>query len=350
MPDSTGTGTTVRGLLAAAALVVIIAGLQAAGDILLPIVLSVFLSVLALPGVRFLQRLRVPTWIAIPLVVLAVAGVLVAVTGVVANTVRGFTTQIPKYYEPFNALVLETLDQFDRIGIAPPNADDLVKLLQPADVMTLLGQTLNALLGVLQQIVVVTLTMTFILFEANDLAKKSAFAFGGLGEGVNRLREASANIQRYLFIKTVVSLATGLLVMVWVSLLGLDFPVMWGLIAFVFNYIPSIGSILAAIPAVLLAIVQLGFPGAVGVALGFIVVNVGLGNFLEPRLLGRSLGLSPLVVFLSLLFWGWMWGPAGMLICVPLTVIAKLILEGHEDTQWIAVFLGSVREVDEATR
>ncbi|MCA9566529.1 MAG: AI-2E family transporter, partial [Myxococcales bacterium] len=118
-----------------------------------------------------------------------------------------------------------------------------------------------------------------------------------------------------------------------------------GLIAFLFNYVPSIGSIVAAIPPILLAVVQLSPAWAVVVLVLYLVVNVTIGNFLEPRFMGRQLGLSPLVVFLSLLFWGWVWGPVGMLFCIPMTVIAKLFLESQEDTRWIAVFLGSPREI-----
>jgi len=130
----------------------------------------------------------------------------------------------------------------------------------------------------------------------------------------------------------------------WCAMLGLDFAVIWGVAAFLANYVPSIGSIVAALPPVLLAVVQLGWPSALGIAAGYIAINIALGNFIEPRLMGRSLGLSPLVVFLSLIFWGWVWGPVGMLFSVPMTVIAKLVLESSEETRWMAVLLGSARE------
>ncbi len=240
--------------------------------------------------------------------------------------------------------------QLRSVGIETPGSDELTEFLQPSTVMALVGQTLNAVVAVLSRLVIVTLTMTFILFETGDLARKTRSAFGEGGTTELSFGQAPVQVQRYLFIKSAVSLATGILTGSWCAMLGLDFAVMWGLIAFLLNYIPSIGSIIAAVPPILLAIVQLGFIEAGAVGLGYIATNVLLGNFLEPRLLGRTLGLSPLVVFLSLLFWGWLWGPAGMLFCVPLTVIFKLILEGNEDTQWIAIFLGSGRELRDRER
>jgi AI-2 transport protein TqsA len=338
-------GNALRALVTAAAIVVVVAGLQAAGDILLPLLFSVFLSILALPLLRGLKRLHVPNALAILIVVLVVAGILLTVTGIVAGTVRSFTAQIGKYEGPLEELLRTSLDQLELLGIEP-EAKDITEILAPSAVMGLVGQTLNALLGVASRLVIVTVTLSFILLEASELAKKISVAFGPDGSVGGALGQAGDKVQRYLLIKTIVSAATGVLAGVWVHALGLDFPVMWGLLAFLLNYIPSIGSIVASIPPILLAIVQLGVPHAAAVGAGYVMINLALGNFIEPRLLGRNLGLSPLVVFLSLLFWGWVWGPVGMLFSVPMTVIAKLVLEVNEDTRWIAILLGSARDID----
>ncbi len=337
----------VQGLVALASVVVIVAGLQAASDILLPVMLSVFLAIIGIPLVRLLEsRLKMPTWVGIPVVVLVFALVLVGVTAGVAQTVRGFAANIGQYEEPLNDLVQQTLSLADRFGIVvDSNLLGSTGLLEPSTMMTVLTQGLNALVAVLSRILIVIVTMTFILFEATELEMKFKAAFGTDARPAGPFTDATLQVQRYLVIKSIASAFTGLFVALGTSAMGLDFPIMWGLIAFLFNYVPSIGSILAAIPAVLLALVQLSPGGAVAVAFLYICVNVAIGNFLEPRFMGRSLGLSPLVVFLSLLFWGWVWGPVGALFCVPMTVIAKLFLETQEDTRWIAVFLGSPREI-----
>ena len=141
-------------------------------------------------------------------------------------------------------------------------------------------------------------------------------------------------------IKTLTSLATGIFVGIWLAILGIDYPVLWGLVAFLLNYVPNIGSIIAAIPAVLLSFIQIDMFHALFAALGYVIVNIVIGSVIEPRVMGRGMGLSTLVVFLSLVFWGWVLGPVGMLLSVPLTMILKIALEHNEDTRWIAVLLG----------
>ncbi|MEJ2034102.1 MAG: AI-2E family transporter, partial [Deltaproteobacteria bacterium] len=149
------------------------------------------------------------------------------------------------------------------------------------------------------------------------------------------------DINDYMKIKTWISLATGIFIAIWLAILGVDYPLLWGVLAFLLNYVPNIGSIIAAVPAVLLALVQLGTTSALLAAAGYLAVNMVVGNVVEPRFMGRGLGLSTLVVFLSLVFWGWVWGPIGMLLSVPLTMMIKIALASNEETRRFAILLGS---------
>ena len=153
----------------------------------------------------------------------------------------------------------------------------------------------------------------------------------------------ASQVQNYLVAKTAISAATGVVIGMWVGLMGLDFPLSWGLLAFMFNFIPTLGSIFAAVPAVLLALIQpdLGPESAAIIAAGYLAVNVMFGSLLEPTLMGHRLGLSTLVVFISLVFWGWVWGPVGMLFSVPLTMVVKITLENTHEFRWVAVMLGA---------
>src|SRR5690606_25400577 len=151
-------------------------------------------------------------------------------------------------------------------------------------------------------------------------------------------------VQRFLAIKTLISLATGILIGVSVWLAGLDFALLLGLLAFLLNYVPNIGSILAAIPGIMLALIQYGVSRALIVLAAYLAVNVALGNILEPNLMGRRFGLSTLIVVLSLIFWGWVLGPVGMLLSVPLTMIVKIMLEHTQDFRWLAILLGSPQD------
>jgi predicted PurR-regulated permease PerM len=190
--------------------------------------------------------------------------------------------------------------------------------------------------------------MIFMLLEVSSVGTKVSAAFGRSTESLERPREFLHNLGRYLGIKTVVSTATGICAGLLTWSIGLDFPLLWAMLAFLLNYIPTIGSIIAAVPAVLLALVQLG-PGAAGAtAMGFAAINVVFGNVVEPRLMGYGVGLSPLIVFVGLIFWGWIFGPVGMLLSVPLTMTLKLILESEERTRWIAILIGSERDAQHA--
>jgi predicted PurR-regulated permease PerM len=178
------------------------------------------------------------------------------------------------------------------------------------------------------------------LIEASSFPIKLHTIFGDEQNALENFDKFINTVKQYMAIKTWVSLATGIAVFIWLVIIGVNYAVLWGLLAFFLNYVPNIGSIIAAIPAVLLALIQLGFVKSIIVAGGFTVINLLIGNVIEPRFMGRGLGLSTLVVFLSLLFWGWVLGPVGMLLSVPLTMTAKIALDSREETRWLAILLG----------
>ncbi|MCP4171895.1 MAG: AI-2E family transporter [Fuerstiella sp.] len=194
---------------------------------------------------------------------------------------------------------------------------------------------------VLSNVFLILLTVVFILLEVGTFNAKMQHAFVRTEETKKRADQIVESIQHYIVIKTWISLATGILVTLWLIPLKVPHPGLWGLLAFFFNYIPNVGSILAAIPAVLIASLESTFLVGGAVAIGFAIINVAIGNFIEPRVMGKGLGLSPLIVFFSLIFWGWVLGPIGMLLSVPLTMTARIALDGFEDTRWLATLMGN---------
>jgi len=180
-----------------------------------------------------------------------------------------------------------------------------------------------------------------LLLELNSFSVKTKAIIKTPDESLDYLSRISQGVRHYLGIKTIVSFMTGVLIWIYLLIIGVEYAILWGLIAFLLNYIPNIGSIIAGIPAVLFALVQLGFVGALWTTGGFVAVNVIIGNFVEPRMMGKGMGLSTLVVFLSLIFWGYVFGTVGMFLSVPLTMTVKIMLEQNGKTQWIAVLLGT---------
>ncbi len=359
-----------QALLIAAAVVLIVAGLRAAATIIVPFLLAFFLACVALPLLNFLKERKVPTALAVPITIIAVLAALFGVGVLLTSSVNEFRQELPKYRdrlaqvnESVRTSAEPALQWLRERGVDVPESlatpeppldsegsfDDAAQGSEVApwfinlfDVNAVLDQGIRAVSAVAIAVsngLVVVLILTFILLEAAAFPRKLRVAFGGVG-AERRFGTMMIDLRRYLGMKTVISLATGGLIAAWLALLGVDFALLWGFVAFGLNFVPNLGSILAAIPTTLLALLQLGFFYAVLVAVGYLVVNMVLGNLVEPLLLGQRLGLSPLVVLLSLVFWGWVWGPVGMLLSVPLTMVVKIMLENTEDLQWIAVLLG----------
>jgi len=319
--------------------VIVVAGLRAAAPILIPSALALFLAVLTLPVTLWLQRRRVPTSLSILVGVLVNLGIFGLIVMLAVQSAGDFQTQSPRYVSRLYGMWYGWLDAIQtRTGLAIGDLQAF-DFFDPGRVVTLLGSTLSGLASFISATFLVVLMLVFILAEAAVFPRKFR-AIAGPSRGMGtRLAKTVNEVQEYLGIKTLVSLATGIVLGLWAWFVGLDFPVLLGIIAFVLNYVPTIGSILASLPAMLLALVQFSPGHALVVGAGYGVVNVVFGNLIEPNLLGRRLGLSTLVVLLSLLFWGWLWGPVGMLLAVPLTMVVKIWLENTQDLRWVAILL-----------
>jgi predicted PurR-regulated permease PerM len=342
--SSTGHDSDVlRRLLGVAAVMIIIAGLRAAGPVLVPLALAVFLVVTSLPILRELRRQRVPDMVAVPLVLLLIVGVLIGVGAIALNSVMEIQDALPQY-------VVRVTELYERVFawlgehriIAPEAAAEI--MVTPPRLVELATGAVRGFAGFMSFVVLVALIMLFLLAEAAGVPAKVRTALGREDADLGRYGRVMSEIQRYLALKTATSMATGLLVGLFTLALGLDFALFWGLSAFLLNYIPTIGSLVAAVPAILLALLQLGPGGAMLTTTGYLVINIGIGNLIEPAVMGKRLDVSPLIVLLSLLFWGWVWGPVGMLLSLPLTMILKILFENTPDLVWIAVLMGPSRD------
>lgn len=344
-PDTGGTPgwTGSRALMTVAAIVLIIAGLKAGAPILVRIALAGFIVVITRPAVAWLQRHRVPSALAILIVVMAVFGMGALFISLAAQSLGEIRLAFPRYADRLLSIETSLNDWLVSLNLPAPEGLhlDLVNAERALDFATGAAREAASLTTALVLIMFITV---FGMTEANGLPDKLRRAFGNRAD-LAAMRTVTDEMQHYLAIKTVVSLMTGLLVGVWVAIIRVDFPVFWGLVAFVFNYVPNVGSIIAAVPAVTVAWLDLGFDGAILTAAGYVGINMILGNIVEPTWLGRRLGLSPLIVMLSLVFWGWVWGPIGVLLAVPLTMSARVMLEKTENYRWVAVLLAPSSEV-----
>ena len=336
---SQNSGTT-QWLVGIAAFILIIAGLKEASQIVVPFMLSVFIAIICSPLQNTLRRYNVPTWLSIILIVLLILACLGSVGLLVAASLDNFSQQLPTYRERFGTEMASVFSQLNNFGINI-SYQQIRGYVDPSSLMNLFTNTLTSLGSVLTNVFLVIMIVVFILLEAAEIPKKLTYALGDASSSMEKVDRFIATVNRYLMIKTLISIGTGLFIGIWVWALGVDFPILWGVCAFLLNFIPNIGSIIAAIPAMFLAFVQLGSFDAFLTGAGFLLVNLVMGNFIEPRFMGKGVGLSPLVVFLSLMIWGWVFGAVGMLLSIPLTIILKFAFEANPKMRWLAILLDS---------
>ncbi|MGD0886437.1 MAG: AI-2E family transporter [Thermodesulfovibrionales bacterium] len=329
----------MRFLVFVAALVIIIEGINQAQSVLVAFLVAVFFAIIGTPPVLWLERKRIPSVVAVLLVVAGMITILLIVGAIVGASINSFYTELPFYqirlqeqgsaFQSF--LATKGIRGMDKV---------LLGFVNPGAVMSLTARLLARLGSALSNIVLILLTVTFILLEASSFPVKLRAVLADPQQEFPQFTRFVGDIGRYMIIKTLISLTAGILIGIWLFILGVDFPILWGFLAFLLHYVPNVGFLIAAIPAVLLSLVQLGIGSASFAAAGYLTINFVLGNMVEPKLMGRRLGLSTLAVFLSLIFWGSLLGPIGMVLCIPLTMTLKFACENNKGTQWIAVLLG----------
>lgn len=324
-------------ILVMAGIIIILGAMKMASVIVVPILLASFIAIVISPIYAWLLEKNVPA----PLALISVLGGLMIVFSLVGvligSSVHSFSGNIPVYEEQLQIRMDVLTGKLSALGIT---TGDISTLFNPSALMKYSGTVLKGAGSVLTNSFMIILIIAFMLSESTHFVEKLERAKGH-GNTMAQIDEVFSKIKHYMAIKALVSLATGVIITVLLMMIGLDYAILWGFIVFLFNFIPNIGSILAAVPAVLLALVQLGTFGALEIGAIYLLINITIGSIIEPRLMGQGLGLSTLVVFLSLIFWGWLLGPVGMLLSIPLTITIKIILYGQESTRWLAVLMSN---------
>jgi len=329
----------MNALLIIASFVIIVAGIQASMNLVVPFLMSAFLAIVCVPPLKWLTMRGISPMLSITIIAsaLILTGAMLGIF--VGASVAGFSDNLPGYQERLNERTADIVLWLGGHGI-DINLTTLRERFDPSMVLGMAGNLLSGFGNVLANVVLIMLTVVFLLIEAETLPQKWKH-LGDKAPSTEGFEKFVASVNSYLVIKTLVSLATGICVALWMWIVGVDYPLLWGLISFMFHFVPNIGTVIAAVPAILLAWIQLGVGDAALAMVGYFAINFVMGNFVETRYMGHGVGLSTLVVFISLVFWGWILGPVGMLLSVPLTMIVKLALEEHDETRWLAILLGA---------
>ncbi|WP_270104491.1 AI-2E family transporter [Atlantibacter sp.] len=325
-----------------AALVIILAGIHAAADILVPMLLALFFAIVLNPLVTWFLRRGFNRTTAITIVVLVMMVGLTLLFGVLAASLNEFIALLPKYNKELTRKLLNLQEFFPflNLHISP---ERMLKRMDSEKMVTFATALMTQLSGAMASIVLLVMTVVFMLFEVRHVPYKLRFALSNPQIHIAGLHRALKGVSHYLALKTLISLWTGVIIWLGLELMGIQFALMWGVLGFLLNYIPNIGSVISAIPPMIQALLFNGFYEFMLVGALFLVVHMVLGNMVEPRMMGHRLGMSTLVVFLSLLFWGWLLGPVGMLLSVPLTSVCKIWMETTVGGSKVAVLLGPGR-------
>ncbi len=324
-----------------AAFVIVVAGIKAASSIVVPFLLSIFIATVSAPAIFWLEKLKLPRILAFLIVLCFVVFILLGFGYILSTSVDAFLSNTPQYTEKIKDIVGSAQVILDKFGITIAKSD-LENIFDPSGLLNFAGGFLKSFSAVLSKSFIIFLGVTFMLFETSSLKTKMYLLAKKDESKENPFEIFSKKLNSYLAIKTVVSLITGILVTIGLTIIGVDFALLLGVIAFLLNYIPSIGSVIAAIPAVLVALVGLDISSVISVVILYLTINIVMGNMIEPKYMGKGLGLSVVVIFFSLIFWGWVLGSVGMFLAVPLSMTIKIAFELHPSTRAIAMLLSSI--------
>jgi predicted PurR-regulated permease PerM len=257
---------------------------------------------------------------------------------VIGDSVARFTGSVAQYELDLREEFHKAAERLDRIGIHLTEKQ-FSEILETKAVLSLIGSTVDSLFQAISDAALLLLIVLFMLLEAHGFPAKLRRALGRPEDGLVEFQRASSQVYRYLALKALFGVLTGLVMAGLCLAFGIDFPVLWGVLAFLFNFVPTVGSYISPIPPMILALTE-----SLGMSLGFAAVWVAIttvqGQVVEPAVMGHRLGLSPLIVLLSLMFWNWVLGPVGMVLSLPLTMVVKILLEQDPNTRFVAVLLG----------
>lgn len=336
-------GRGSRALLLLAAAVIVLIGLKLAVAIVVPILLATFVAMATSPFVHWLHGRGLPTGAAVLLVVVGVLGLLGFLGFVITSAFVDLNDAIPRYMDELLAAKHDAAGWLAAHGMG--RAGRSLELFDVGEWVTEIATTtlVEGAPDFVSSFVIVFLVAAFILLEAATFKSKAFWAKQAGGANLRHLAQMVTEVQKYIAVKSAISLATGVLCGLWAWAWGVEHALLWGLLAFILNYIPNVGSAIAAVPPVAVAVAAHGMGTGAAILVGYITINMTLGNVLEPRLMGRALGLSPLVVVLSMIVWGYVLGPIGAVLSAPITMVLKIILMHTEDLRWVAVLLAPPR-------
>jgi predicted PurR-regulated permease PerM len=327
----------LRVVLALAATVVVLAGIRLGAPILNPIFFALVLSLLFSPIYSWLKRSGLPSPLVLVIMLLVIGALFMGLFFILGVSISRFSERVGFYASQLNSQLVDLDALLERLGLSNVDLRDVVK---PNALADALGTVLSGLAGFLSDLFLILMIMLFLLGEGPAMMTRLRAGAGRDNPQVERLTAVGRSVVRQFGLRAIVNLVTGAGVTILLFLLGVDFPLLWGILTFFLSFVPYIGLVLAVTPAVVLALAEFGATRAALVIVGVIVINVLAENVLSPVMMGRGLNISPTIVFLSFIFWAWLLGGPGAFLALPITLFVAVMLDTFPETRWLANIMG----------
>jgi predicted PurR-regulated permease PerM len=322
-----------------ASVIIVIAGIKSASVIVVPFLLSLFLAIILEPSYNFFIKHKLPDILALAIVLSTFVIIGFFVVKIIGSSLNSFNNNIDTYTQKLTVYYDLIVTFLQGIGLEISRAD-IIEIFNTKQIMSFATKAMQSMGSMFSNSFVVLFSVAFMLLESQNFNYKLVLISKDK-TNFHHFEKIASQIKSYMVLKALISALTGFIIYVCLMIIGVDYAFLWAVVAFLFNFIPNIGSIIAAVPAVMITLVQLGAFQSLIVAGIYVVVNIVVGSIVEPKIMGKGLGLSSLVVFLSLIFWGWLLGIIGMLLSIPLTIILKIVLNDNENTKWVSILLGT---------
>ncbi|GGD45255.1 membrane protein [Malaciobacter pacificus] len=329
--------------------IVIIAGLKIASEILVILFLAIFIASILSSLLTFLKNKNIPIFFAyiVSLSILILLSLLLAY--VINISLKDFIENLPSYETRINELIVDSIIYIEQTGYKV-NKDEILQALNFSSFVGFTTNIIGSIGTFLSKFVLVIIGVAFILAEAKSIQTKLKIIFQNNAQKLQHVNLFSKNIQKYFLVKTFTSFLTGFIITLILMYFNVDYPILWGVIAALFNFVPVVGSIIASVPAIVLALMNLDINSTIYITVLYVIINISISNILEPKLMGKELGLSPLVIFFSLILWGWILGIVGMFLAVPITMTLKIAFDSNSETKWIGIMMSNLAKKQEKKR
>lgn len=319
-------------------MVVVIAGMKAANSLIAPFLMAIFVAIIFAPSLFWLERKGIPHSLSV-LIVLTVIGLIGTLIVIwLSNSLSELSSILPGYKSKLAILYAQFRGWLANWSIKLPDAQAL-NILNPESLVKLFNSLLNSLSGLIGDALIVFIAVLFLMIDIIHVPKKLRSIFAVPEQSMPHLVKFSDTVIRYLALKSITSVMTAACVALLLWYFNYDFIALWAVLAFLLNFIPYLGSALAAAAPIVIGLIDHSGITAIWVAIGYVAINILIGQIIETRIVGTSLNLSSFVVFASLTFWGWVLGPVGMFLSIPLTMLLLIGLQSNENTRRYAALL-----------